>query len=421
MFDTPALALSDVPVPSPDGQRTVSLAVRAGHIGCLVEQDIAGLVCLSYLAGLRIPAEGEVSVSGHRPNPILSKAMLIRGGRRLCPSLTIGEHLTLVERCHVDDILDDFGLAPLKDLSDLPITSLPIQLCQELEVALAILSGAGSLLLHRPFESLLGYERRRLLTLLRTFVGKGGACLYTTRYRRLAKFAETVFLGSFTPGEQSDEGKTEANAMLSDFDHPAQPCKGRIVGLLARTIDSMAQVQSWFEERTTERGRGEDVLFHPKGNFGGLLPNLTLAEHACYLFGSSSLCSWGHVRQRAASNCVEELLQTFAFPAIEPNHYPEEIPRTLRPRLSLALQLARVPTTIFAFHPCQGVNSVLPNSEQEKIVHMLKEFAASGGAVVLCSNDLELLSMLCTEVRCAQGDVEGRQVMVRGVFQRMLS
>ena len=421
MLDTPALALSDVPVPSKDGQRSVSLAVRAGHIGCLVEQDIAGLVCLSYLAGLRVPEEGEVSVCGHRPNPLLSKAMLIRGGRRLCHGLTVGEHLELVERCRVEDILDDFGLAPLKDLYDLPLSSLPIQLCQELEVALAILSGAGSLLLHRPFESLLGYERRRLLSLLRTFVGKGGACLYTTKYRRLAKFAETVFLGSFAASEHSEEEKTEANAMLSSFDHPAQPYPSRIIGLLARTKDTIATVRDWFQEDAKARGRGEDVFFCPEGRFGGLLPNLTIAEHACYLFGSSTLTSWGHVHKSGARSCVNELLQSFDIPFVDPDSYPEEIPSWLRPRLALALQLSRVPASVYAFYPCQGIQCNLPMGEQEKISQMLKTFAESGGAVVLCSDDLELLSNMCTEVRCAKGDVEGRTVMVRGVFQRMLS
>ncbi len=420
MLDTPALSLSDVPVPSVTGERKVSLAVRAGHIGCLVEQEINGLVCMSYLAGLRTPDEGDVSVNGHLPNQYASRAVLVRGGRRLCSALTVGEHLALIDRCRLDEVLDDFGLAPLLELSDCPISTLPIQLCQELEVALAILSGAGSLLLHRPFESLLGYERRRLLSLLRTFVGKGGACLYTTRYRRLARYAETVFLGSFAQKEGQEE-KAEANATLSSFEHAAEPSPGRVVGILARSVEATELVHTWFLERTEGCGRGVNVLFNPQGEFCGLSPNLTLAEHTSHLFADTNLSSWGHVRSDSLKNCVEELLSSFDIRDLKAEYYPEEVPSSLRARLALVLQLGRMPTTLYAHFPCQGVQSNLPVSERDTIVNLLKDYAQSGGAVVLCSNDLELLSSICHEVRCASGDVEGREVMVRGVFRRMLA
>jgi len=426
VYDTPALSLSEVPVPSTAGgaERSVSLAVRSGTIGCLVEHDIAGLTCLSYLAGLRHPERGEVSVGGHRPHPEAGRAMLVRGGTRLCEGFTVGEHLALVGRHRDREVLRDFGLTALEDadLLECPVDELQLPLRQELEIGLAVLRGAGNLLLHRPFEGLLGAGRRRLLGLLRTFVGKGGACLYTTRYRTLARFAETVFLGVFgsVDGVEPTEGP-EANAALTSFDAPADPAPGRVVGLFTRSTVGAAEVLRVFRERTRVCGRGGAALFHPVPPWYGLSPELTLAQSASYTLGDAGLVAWGHVRHAAAEDTVNEVLESLEIPGLTPATRPADVPSAWRARLALGLQLARVPHTLYAFRPCGGLGGDLPQAERRAVMATMREFAATGGSVVVATDDLEVLAGCSHEVRCVRGDVEGRTVLARGVFRRLLT
>lgn len=420
----PALSLSELVVPREGGGEptTVSAAVPAGTVACLLERGFRGLDVLSVLAGLVEPEGGVVRVAGEAPDAAAGTVRLARGGLRLCDGLTVGEHLELAGGPGAVDRLPFLELGSLVGYLERDVADLGLVQRQETEVASLLLTAPRCLVLHRPFEGLVTPERRRLAAVLRRVAAAGGAVLYTTRHRELGRYADLVF------SPRSDEAEAlpaserpEANATLAVFGDPADPAQGRAVGLLTRSGAARRQVQAAFRTRVRPDGRGVGLLFDPSGPWGGCSPRLTVAEQVTCGLTGAPVHAWGHVHENARAAYVREVLGSYGLEDIDPASPITGVAPERRPLVLLAGLLARVPAALFAWFPFGGRFGSSLAAASACGAGMLRRWADSGGAVVLCSDDTEVLARLTHEVRCVDEELEGRPVLPAGLFRRLVA
>ena len=177
----------------------VSLQVNAGECVALIGPNGAGKsTTFACIAGQHLPALGEVSWQGHRLDGLSPAQRLVRGVARTFQvaqtfeALTVRQNLQLLlaarsglsfwrrldgeQRGAADALLQRTGLLAQADATAL---ALPYGARKRLELALALASQPGLLLLDEPAAGLTGPERAELMALVRSLAAQGMAVLYT--------------------------------------------------------------------------------------------------------------------------------------------------------------------------------------------------------------------------------------------------
>jgi ABC-type uncharacterized transport system ATPase subunit len=393
--------LSKVSLPE-DGTSTwspISFTVNYGEIACFSDSGSRGFTVLSYIAGLKIPAEGAIVIDGQLIQDTSSRPLLIRGGRRFSNMQTPREYLQLFVTNNCEEFLGSLRASYLVPRLDQPLKELAYSLRQELEIVMGIASGATCLLLHRPFEGIDDGERKRLHFLLEQYVSKGCAVIYTASYLSLHKFAGKVVgyeqKEDITPGGK-DSGKVNEKVVKDDAS--MEGSKGVLRGIQIVSEAMGSEFLSYLEGRVRFTGRLGEAIFNPTEEFGGLLPRLTIEEHFAYYFSDMALIELGHVHRKRVRGCTLEIFESYGLRGIAPCLYPEELSHYNCIVINLMIQLSRLPEVLYAWFPLGGVFSTLLPSQREQISELLRRYVSSGGRCVIFSDCLSLLSSLVEEL-----------------------
>ncbi len=112
-----------------------------------------------------------------------------------------------------------------------------------------------------------------------------------------------------------------------------------------------------------------------------------------------SLSARGWLDHAAASRLCAGLLERFKIRASGPNAHAAELSGGNRQRLEVARALAARPEVIVAHNVCRGLDIAATADVHRE----LREFAGSGGAVLLISSDLDELLTACDELAVISG------------------
>ncbi|ROS20875.1 ABC-2 type transport system ATP-binding protein/Cu-processing system ATP-binding protein [Rathayibacter sp. PhB127] len=192
---------------SVDVLRDVSFTIDAGEVVGLVGPNGAGKTTLMRtLAGLYEPSHGSALVLGHAIGTTEARRALSLMPEEpdLYPGLSVVEHVRLIERLSGSprneslgpSLLERYGLSDKHDL-------LPHQLSQgmrrKLALVLALLKGAGLLLLDEPFNGLDAVSVRELRNEVRRLAEEGCGVLLSmhglTELERIADRAVILHAG----------------------------------------------------------------------------------------------------------------------------------------------------------------------------------------------------------------------------------
>jgi len=390
--------LSKVSLPGENGASwaPVSFTVNYGEIVCFSDPGKRGFTILSYIAGLKVPDEGAIVIDGQLIQDTSSRPLLVRGGRRFNNAQTPREYLQLFVSKNCEEYLGLLKANHLVPLLDQEVKYLSWPLRQELEIMMGISSGATCLLLHRPFEGLDDGERKRLHYLLKQYVHKGCAVIFTASYPSLHKFADKVVGHEPSKdGKSIEESKPVEPEPVKAKNENSSAC---LKGMQIPDDAVKSEILSYLEGRVKITGRLGEALFNPDQDFGGLLPRLTIEEHFAYYFSDLALIEYGHVHRKRVRGCTLEIFESYGLEGIEPSLYPEELSHFNCIVINLMIQLSRLPEVLYSWFPLGGVFSTLLPSEKEQICELLRRYVASGGRCIVFSDCFSFLDMLILEL-----------------------
>lgn len=102
----------------------------------------------------------------------------------------------------------------------------------------------------------------------------------------------------------------------------------------------------------------------------------------------------GRLRRFSAKEFCRSMLERFAIRPSQPELAAEALSGGNRQRLMMARAFARSPSVIVAHDPCRGMDLRATASAHQS----LRDYAASGGAVLLISSDLDEIFELCSRI-----------------------
>ncbi|MEV4242392.1 ABC transporter ATP-binding protein [Streptosporangium canum] len=174
--------------------RDVGLTAVPGEIVAVIGANGAGKsTLLRCLAGLQLPASGELDVLGGPPrddSAFWRDVVLVGDEPAWYPGLTVREHLELMRAVHTPPRLEvdaALGLFDLERRADASPLTLSTGQRQRLSLANALLRPSRLLLLDEPERGLDSTFRQHLATILREYATAGGTVIMATHDLRLAE------------------------------------------------------------------------------------------------------------------------------------------------------------------------------------------------------------------------------------------
>ena len=249
--------------PALDG---VGFEVRAGEIHALVGENGAGKSTLmKILSGAEKPDEGEILLDGEHFSPADPLAARRAGVAMIYQELSLAGHLTVEEnislgvetsvagvvrrrgaRAGAAEALAQLGHPEIP--LDRPVRFLPIGARQVVEVARAMVSGCGVLILDEPTSSLGRKDVGRLFGLLRRLKARGHAIVYISHFLeevkevadRFTVLRDGLAVGSGEAGSATAE--QIAGMMVGRRIERLYPRSKRVSGEAVMTVDGLAGV-----------------------------------------------------------------------------------------------------------------------------------------------------------------------------------
>jgi len=390
----------------PGNETLISFAVNYGDIVCFADTGSNGLALLSCIAGLELLIDGAIVIDGELIEDSSCRPLLIRGGRRLSARQTAREHLQLFVDKNIEEYLSSLSVNYLVPWLDSYIGDVSFSIRQDFEVVMSIASGVTCLLLHRPFEGIDDGQRNRLESLLRKYVSKGCAVIYTATSPVLYKYADRVAnvtdknnsVKDKSAKDKSDETALDNNSDNSESELNESDSKLCASGVFVSGDAYHHEFLSYLEGRIKATGRLGEALFDPLKLYGGLMPRLTVEEHFAYYFKDLELIEVGHVHRKRLRGCVLEIFDSYSFAGVEPSAYPEELSSFNCIALNLMIQLSRLPEVLYCWYPVCGIFSKLLPSEREKIFRLINRYVSSGGKCIIFSDNLITLKTMADKV-----------------------
>jgi simple sugar transport system ATP-binding protein len=147
-----------------------------------------------------------------------------------------------------------------------------------------------------------------------------------------------------------------------------------------------------FEHAEPEEGSGMIVMPQNR-DLDGLILDMTLWENLILARALRKRFSgkYGWLKRRRASEFCDSVLKRFQINASGPSSTAATLSGGNRQRLAIARALLSAPRVIIAHDLCRGLD-LHATAEAHRMLH---DYAASGGAVLLISSDLEELLALC--------------------------
>ena len=403
----PFIEISNVSLPGAETSvwKPVSFVIHYGEIACFPDVSNQGTNLLSFLGGALVPDDGAIVIDGQLIEHSSTVPVLIKRGTGFAPTLCPDNYLRLFVDSNVEEFLSTLSMSHLVPFLEVPVKEIDNAILQEFETVIGIASGATCLLLHRPYEGLDKGQRKRLHTLLLRYVKKGCAVLYTASDPKLYEYShkrvEPDSSSHFTHTvSENDTVPPVVNG--SEGSQASQGVQGiRNVPVSGIHIDSNRtgnSLKSYLQGRVQATGRLGEALFDPSGEFGGLLPRLTVEEHFAFYLSDLSLIEYGHVHKKRLRGCTNDIFESYNLSGIEPWAYPFELNHSQRIILNLMIQLARLPQVLYCWFPLGGVSSSLSLSQREMICNFLRTYSATGGKCLVFSDNLSFLNVISDDL-----------------------
>ncbi len=438
---------------------SVDFEVRAGEIHALVGENGAGKSTLVRILGGAVrPDQGRVTIGGREcrlaspHDAIVNGVTTIPQELHLAPALSIAENLVLgdpplrlvfgrlalIDRARMREEartqLAAFDFAPDPDL---PVRELGFAEQQIIAIAKALRRRCRVLILDEPTAALENREIARLFGVLRRLKGQGTGIVYVSHrleeivtladrctVLRDGRLAAMVRRGAFNSadlvaamtgraGAQTAVAATTPGAVLLEDAEPRADAvllrAGEVLGLAGLLgSGTTAVLRRFFGLASTAgvaRVKGEarhlpspsaaiaaGIGLVPPSRRLGLVMNQTVADNI--LLPSLGRHGGGLRRRRAGRQLVAELMELLDIRPRRPDLKVSALSGGNQQKVILAKWLARRVEILLLDEPTQGIDI----AAKAQIHRLLRDFAASGGGVLLSSSDLSELAHVCDAV-----------------------
>jgi ribose transport system ATP-binding protein len=438
---------------------SVDFELRPGELHALVGENGAGKSTLVRILGGAVrPDKGRVTIGGREcrlaspHDAIVNGVITIPQELHLVPALSIAENLVLgdpplrlvfgrvalVDRARMREEartqLAAFDFAPNPDL---PVRELGFAERQIVAIAKALRRRCRVLILDEPTAALENREITRLFGVLRRLKEQGTGIVYVSHrleeivtladrctVLRDGRVAAVVRRGAFNSadlvaamtgraGKRSSMAATTPGAVLLEDAEPRADAvllrAGEVLGLAGLLGSGATSVLRRFFGLTPTPGaarvKGDARrLASPKAAIAagiglvppsrrlGLVMNQSVADNI--LLPSLGRHGTGLRGRRAGRRVVSELMELLDIRPRRPDLKVAALSGGNQQKVILAKWLARRVEVLLLDEPTQGIDI----AAKAQIHGLLRDFAASGGGVLLSSSDLSELAHVCDAV-----------------------